>query len=151
MRIRIISAIAAIMLLASTIAAANSTGDDSSAGIKRKWMSKVGKKITVTGTLRSAKLGWLVAFKGGGIYIYATKDSDNSKMDILKAFDERKVKVTGTLRYNPGSRSDQAIAAEVPEHFYFDVTDANVSSEDAPHAKNPKSKQVKQAPKPKAD
>lgn len=148
MRLNIISTIAAVALLASLTVARTPSSNASFASFKHDLKPKVGKKITVTGTLRSAKLGWLVMSKDWSIYIYATGDADRSRMNALAAFNERTVKVTGTLRYNPGTHSDQAIAATVPEHFFFDVAEAKVSRWSPPRAKKSKSNRVKQALRP---
>ncbi len=143
MRIKIITALVVVMLAASTGMARTPGRDDGMARFKREMMPKVGKKITVTGTLRSAKLGLLVEFKGMGIYIYATKNSDSPKMSALNAFVDQPVKATGRLRYNPGSHSDQAVAALIPEHFYFDVAGVKVSSDQAPRSKSSNNNRVK--------
>jgi len=145
MRINIISTIAVVTILASLIVAGTPEHDVGFASFKHDLKPKVGKKITVIGALRSAKLGWLVTSKEGGVYIYATGDADRSRMNALEAFNEMTVKVTGTLRYNPGTHSDQAIAATVPEHFFFDVADVKVSRWRQPHIKKSKSNRVKQA------
>ena len=102
-RIRIVSAIAALFLSASAVAA--NTGHHSSdfARFKRKMMPKVGRKTALVGVLASAKLGWIVTSKGGGVYIYALRDSDAPKMKALDGLSGRTVKATGTLRYSPGS------------------------------------------------
>src|SRR5437667_8232003 len=94
--------------------------NSSFAEFKRQMMPKVGKKITVVGSLASGKLGWVITFKKHGVYIYAVNDSDQSRMNDLSRYLGGRVKVTGTLRYNPGSGSARDDVASVPEHFYFD-------------------------------
>lgn len=145
MLLKTISTIAAVALLASLTVAGTPEHDVGFASFKHDLKPKVGKRITVIGVLRSAKLGWLVTSKEGSIYIYATGDADRSRMNALEAFNEMTVKVTGTLRYNPGTHSDQAIAATVPEHFFFDVADVKVSRWSPPHIKKSKSNRVKLA------
>jgi hypothetical protein len=148
MRLNIISTIAAVALLASLAVARTPYPDASLASFKHDLKPKVGKRITITGTLRSAKLGWLVMSKDWSIYIYATGDSNRSRMNALEAFNEKSIKVTGTLRYNPGTQSDQTIAATVPEHFFFDVAEAKVTRWSQPRTKKPTSNRVKQAMRP---
>ena len=90
-------------------------------------MPKVGKKITVVGKLASAKLGWLVTLKNGGVYIYAVKESDNPKMGDLNRSEGQTVEATGTLRYHEGSPSARPDEASVPDHFFLDVAEAKVT------------------------
>jgi hypothetical protein len=90
-------------------------------------MPKVGHRITVTGVLASAKLGWIVRFEGWGVYIYAVDDAENSRMKALDGLEGRTVRVTGTLRYSAGSSSQRDDAATVPEHFFFDVAEAKLT------------------------
>lgn len=145
----IISPLAAIVLSAFVSVARTPHLEAGFASVKHDLKPKIGKQITVIGTLRSAKLGWLVMSKKWSIYIYATGD-DRSRMNALEAFNEMTVKVTGTLRYNPGTHSDQTIAAEVPAHFFFDVAEAKVIRWRPPRAKKSTGKRVKQALRPKA-
>jgi len=99
-------------------------------------MPRVGRKITVTGTVASAKLGWIVTFKSWGdqwgVYVYATSASDRDRMKTLDGFNGQSVKVTGTLRYAAGSRAEGSEAATVPEHFFFDIAEAKVIGAPAP-------------------
>jgi hypothetical protein len=92
-------------------------------------MPKVGQKITVTGVLASAKLGWIGTFDNWGIYIYTVHNSDNSKMNALASFQGQTVAVTGALRYSPGSSSTRTDVASVPEHFFFDVAEVKVTTQ----------------------
>jgi hypothetical protein len=95
--------------------------------LKREMMPHVGQKMTVVGTLTSGKLGWVVNFDKGFVYIYG---SDMSEMNRLGRFAGRTVEVTGTLRYSPAPepvKSPVAVAM-VPEHFYFDLADVSVTS-----------------------
>jgi hypothetical protein len=113
---------------------------------KREMMSQVGKKITVAGVLNSAKLGWLVAFENWGIYLYAVKESDISKMNLLNRFDGHTVEVTGTLRYfpePPPPKSDGVVEAIPPEHFYFDVAEARVVSLRPPRSRRSNRRRVR--------
>jgi len=94
---------------------------------------QVGKKITVVGKMNSAKLGWMVAFKEWGIYLYSVKDSDISKMNDLNRFYGHTVRVTATLRYFPEPPKSDRIEAVPPEHFYFDVAEVVVTDLSPPH------------------
>ena len=96
-------------------------------------MPKVGTKITVVGVLRSGKLGWLVVFKGGGIYIYGHRASDVAKMSSLNRFEGQTIRATGTLRYfpEPPLPPEPVIVAVPPEHFFFDVDEAEVRGADS--------------------
>jgi hypothetical protein len=143
--LRIGSAIAALIL--STIVIAAGTGCRSSDFVcfKRKNMPKVGHKITVVGILASAKLGWIVTFKSGGIYVYAVQNSDISKMKTLDSFNGRTVKVTGTLRYSPGSATQRTDVASVPEHFFFDVAEVKVSSRNPSRQEQSKGRYLRRA------
>ena len=127
---RTAAAIAVLILSTTVVAASTRCRSSDFACFKRKMMPKVGRKITVVGVLASAKLGWIVTFENWGVYIYAVQDSDSSKLKTLDSFDGQTVKVTGTLRYSPGSpapRTDLAVAS-VPAHFFFDVAEARVIS-----------------------
>jgi len=96
---------------------------------KQKLMPQVGKTITVEGVLRSAKLGWQVAFNDWGIYLYSIDDRHPRAMDALNRFSGMNVRVTGTLRYfpQPPTPSGDVAYAVPPEHFFFDVAAAKVT------------------------
>ena len=120
--------ISALIPSASAVAAHGGCRGSGFACFKRRMMPKVGRKVAVSGVLASAKLGWIVTSKEGGVYIYAVRDADASKMKALDGLSGQRVKVTGTLRYSPGStpaRGEEA-EASVPEHFFFDVAEARV-------------------------
>jgi len=120
-------------LLSVSIAASNAqTSDPAFARFKREMMPRVGKKITVVGTLRSAKLGWDVTFREGGIYIYGNKPADSSTMASLNRFLDKPVRVTGTLRYfpKPPLPPEPVIVAVPPEHFFFDIAEVEVRDAD---------------------
>ena len=126
--LRIAFTIAALVLCASAVAVNTGCRGSDFACFKRRMMPRVGRKVTVAGVLASAKLGWIVTTRGGGVYIYAIGDSDASKMKALDGLSGRRVKVTGTLRYSAGSQPARADVAEasVPEHFFFDVAEVKV-------------------------
>ena len=126
--LRILSTVAALILSASAVAANTGCRGSDFACFKRRMMPKVGRKVTVVGVLASAKLGWIITGKGGGVYIYAVRDADAPRMKALDGLSGQRVKVTGTLRYSPGSPPAQTGEAEasVPEHFFFDVAEAGV-------------------------
>ena len=136
MLIKVSSMIAVLILSTYVVAACAQNRDSSFESFKREMIPQVGKKITVAGVLKSAKLGWLVAFKDWGVYIYSVKDSDISKMNSLTRFEGHTVQVTGTLRYfkPPPSKSDR-VEVIPPEHFYFDVAEARVISLNPPRAR----------------
>jgi hypothetical protein len=95
-------------------------------------MPYVGRRITVEGMLASAKLGWIVTFDHGGVYVYATRESDSARMKSLDTFSGQSVRVAGTLRYSQGSPAQTPPAASVPEHFFFDIAEVKVISPRAP-------------------
>jgi hypothetical protein len=95
-------------------------------------MPQVGRKITIVGMLASAKLGWIVTFEHWGVYVYNTHESDSTRMKTLDSLNGQRVKLMGTLRYAPGSPSQPADTASVPEHFFFDVGEVQVISPRAP-------------------
>jgi hypothetical protein len=116
----------AVLLICQSMAFAQSSDF---AKFRRRLKPQVGRSITVEGTLRIAKLGYLVQFSGWGIYIYNIKDSDMDKMSGLTQFKGQTVKASGLLRYSPApiiSPGTEAIAL-VPEHFYFDVAEVRVT------------------------
>jgi hypothetical protein len=125
--IRIVCLIA-IILSTTVVAAATKCRSSDFACFKRKMMPQVGRKITVVGMLASAKLGWIVTFKHWGVYVYAAQESDSARMKTLDSFNGQRVKLAGTLRYAPGSRSETPETASVPEHFFFDVAEVTVIS-----------------------
>jgi hypothetical protein len=126
--LRILSAIAAVILSATVIAAGAKCRSSDFACFKRKMMPQVGHRITVEGMLASAKLGWIVTFKQWGVYVYAAHESDSSRMKTLDSFSGQSVKVTGILRYAPGSRTQRTDEASIPEHFFFDIAEVKVIS-----------------------
>ena len=130
MHLKAIVALTAILLSASIFTASTQIETRTFVGFKREMTPKVGKKITVVGVLKSAKLGWFVAFDSWGVYIYATGSSDGARMTRLNTFEGRMVRATGTLRYfpKPAPPPEPVIAAVPPEHFYFDVNEVEVSS-----------------------
>jgi len=120
--------IAALALLLPTFVISAQESKSSFSDFKQEFMPQVGKKITVEGTLESAKLGWLVSFRGWGIYIHANRSADIAKMNLLNKFSENEVSVTGTLQYFPEPKvppGDLHVAV-APEHFFFDVAEAKV-------------------------
>ena len=116
----------AIILSTTVIAASPRCRTADFACFKRKMMPRVGRKITVSGTVASAKLGWIVRFDQWGVYVYATRASDSDRMKTLDGFNGRGVKVTGILRYAAGSRVQTTQTAIVPEHFFFDIAEVKV-------------------------
>src|SRR5207249_2414368 len=68
-----------------------------------------------------------VTFEDWGVHIYAIQDSDNSKMKARESFNGKTINAIGTLRYTPGSSSPRTDAG-VPEHFFFDVAEAKVTT-----------------------
>jgi hypothetical protein len=125
---RTASMIAALVLSASAVAARGGCRGSEFECFKRRMMPKVGRRVTVTGVLGSAKLGWVVTTRGGGVYVYAVREADAGKMKALEGLSGRRVKAGGTLRYSAGStpaRGEEA-EASVPEHFFFDVAEARV-------------------------
>src|SRR5713101_8389779 len=131
-RRRITSTFAALILSTTAFAASPKCRSSDFACFKRKMMPQVGRKITVVGTLASAKLGWIVTFEHWGVYVYNTHESDNTRMKTLDSLNGQRVTLMGTLRYAPGSPSQRTDAASVPEHFFFDVGEVKVISPRAP-------------------
>ena len=138
---RIILTIAALVLSASSVAAHTGCRGSEFECFKRRMMPRVGRKVAVVGVLASAKLGWIVLMKGGGVYVYAVREADASRMKALEGLSGQRVKVVGTLRYSAGStpaRGEEA-EASVPEHFFFDVAEARVVGLGRPRTKPSKS------------
>ena len=125
--IRSLIIIFAIILSTTVIAASPKCRSSDFACFKRKMMPQVGRKITVKGMLASAKLGRIVMFDHWGIYVYARHESDSDRMKSLDAFNSQSVKVTGILRYTSGSATQRTNEASIPEHFFFDVAEVQVS------------------------
>jgi hypothetical protein len=95
-------------------------------GFKKMYMPKVGRKITVEGALDSAKLGLILTFDDGGVYIYPLREADASKMNHFDSLKGQIVKVKGTLRYSRGSSATAAGELSIPEHFFFDAAEAMI-------------------------
>lgn len=79
--------------------------------------------------------------EGGGVYVYAVREADASRMKALEGLSGQRVKVVGTLGYSAGStpaRGEEA-EASVPEHFFFDVAEARVVGLGSPRTKHSKS------------
>jgi len=124
--------IVALIPSTTVVAAGQKCPSSDFACFKRKMMPRVGRKITVEGTLTLAKLGWIVIFDHWGVYIYGPRDSDSARMKSLDTFSGQSVSVKGTLRYSPGSPTQSPVAASVPEHFFFDITEVNVTAPNPP-------------------
>ncbi len=124
--------ICAVIPSTTVIAAGPKCRSSDFACFKRKMMRQVGRKITVEGMLASAKLGWTVTFDHWGVYVYGRRDSDSARMKSLDTFNGQSVRVTGTLRYSQGSPVQTPPAANVPEHFFFDISEVKVFSPGAP-------------------
>ena len=126
------SIVAALILSTTLVAAGTKCRSSDFACFKRKMMPQVGRKITVVGMLAAAKLGWIVTFERFGVYVYAIHDFDSGRMKTLDSLKGQRVKLTGTLRYSPGSPSQRTNEASVPEHFFFDIAEVKVISPRAP-------------------
>lgn len=126
---RVFAVLALIILICLPVTQAAQDRNEGFAAFKRELMPRVGKQITISGVLKSAKLGWLVSFKGWGVYIYSTRTSESRQMDALRRFSDQQVEVRGILHYSPqpAQPADALPAAVPPEHFYFDVAEARVS------------------------
>src|SRR6266705_6463036 len=124
-----ISTLITAFLLSAFIVGASTQNTRTTNSFIREMKAKVGRKITVVGVLKSAKLGWFVAFDGGGGNIYASGSSGGEKMSDLNRFEGQTVKATGVLRhFSKPSVPSTEIAAVPPEHFFFDVDEVQVSS-----------------------
>ena len=98
---------------------------------ERELMPRVGKKVSIAGTLESAKLGWLVVYNGWGVYIYSTRAADESRMGELERFNQTVVRVTGKLKFFKAKKASSGQQeATVPDHFYFDVAEAKVDGQE---------------------
>src|SRR5262245_5246479 len=93
---------------------------------ERVYMPKVGRKITVEGVLESAKLGLVLTFDHGGIYIYTLREADASKMNAFDSLKGQVVKLRGTLRHARGSSAAAVGELSIPKHFFFDAAEARV-------------------------
>jgi len=114
----------------------NAVLDARSEEFKKAMLPQVDKKQTLIGVLSGGKLGSLLSYKQWEVWIYSLARSDPNKRH-LELYELRchTVKVTGTLRYSPGSpRSPQPVPptanamvpARLPEHFYFDLAEITV-------------------------
>ena len=94
--------------------------------------------MTLVGVLARAKLGWIVVAKDRSVYIHTVREADAPKMKALESLSGQRVKVTGTLRYSPGSPPARGgeVEASVPEHFFFDVAEARVVGLGRPRTKH---------------
>src|SRR5512138_1782929 len=99
MHMRILSLAAVLLCVALPTTAQDS--ESSFTAFKQELMPQVGKTITIQGVLQTAKLGWLVAFKDFGVYLYSTDASHPRDMNALDRFNGMNVRVTGKLRYFP--------------------------------------------------
>jgi hypothetical protein len=125
---------AALVLSACAVAAVAQSDAPAFAKFKSEMMPKVGRKITVVGTLYDGKQGFWLAFNNWGAYIYAVKESGLEKENDLYAHFRRgqTIKVTGTLRHfaEPvATREDGQHGRYVqipPEHFFFDAAEGKM-------------------------
>jgi hypothetical protein len=119
--------VVALLAVSHSGASAQETGTFD--GFKRRMMPQVGRTVTVIGTLKAAKLGWIVLTDGGGIYIYPAASSNGDQMSALKRFEDQRVKARGMLRYfpPPPASAGTEISAVSPEHFFFDADEVQVT------------------------
>ncbi len=105
-------------------------------------LPQVGSKVTVVGELESGKLGWWLSSQEWGIYLYTTTTnrSDLAKMSSLYKFRGNRVKMTATLRHRNHQESGNPLVANIPEHFYFDVAEVDVSIDENRHDEKAESK-----------
>ena len=107
----------------------NSRSKSEFENFKAEMMPSVNQQVTIIGILKEGKIGLLIPFKEGYVYIFARKDSDLAKSNALDRLYCHTVKVTGTLRYHPEPPPPPPSRIPVvlhPEHFYLDVADAKV-------------------------
>jgi len=125
-------AVILLLLLTSAttaLSAASRPEDPRFSKFKQQMMPRVGKPMTVVGTLEIGKLGWWVSFAEWGVDIYATKETDIPKVSALHRFAESRVIVCGTLRHCEAVVTDGHMTG-IPEHFFFDVADASITAAD---------------------
>ena len=150
MLIKVSFIVVAFILSTSVMVATAQSRDPKFEGFKSEMMPQVGKKIMVVGVLKPAKLGWFVAFKEWGVYMYVVAGSDERaamrKMNDLNRLEDHTVEVTATLRYfQPPPAKSREVVAIPPEHFYFDVLEARIVSVRAPPLKRSKRRRGKKS------
>jgi len=108
---------------------------------KSKWSSSVTKTVTVAGILIGGKLGYFLKYENWGFDVYAASDKDLAKLNTLSPLVDKRVVVTGVLRFNKGYiPAGTKPATGVPEHFYFDIAEVEISA--APTATHTKPNQT---------
>src|ERR1041385_2656163 len=121
--------VAAICL---SVRAGSPTEDPRGEKFERKMLPKVGRKISMVGTIMPSKFGpLLTADHWTGVYIIATttNNADFAKLNTIARLKDYELKVVGILhrvhrvhRAEPRPPSDPSVAG-VPEFFYFDVAE----------------------------
>jgi hypothetical protein len=113
--------------------AGSPTEDQRGEKFERQMLPKVGRKISMVGTIVAGKFGpLLTADRWTGVYIITTKtnSADFAKLDAISRLEDRILKVVGVLRrvHHAGPRppSDPSVAG-VPQFFYFDVSEISYS------------------------
>lgn len=117
-----------ILVLFALLTACIHATDPAKEAFKAELMPKIGEKITVTGNLGVAKLGWALEFDGWFAYIYPKEHTKESRaaQAAFKKFRGKTINVTGILHYNKGAPRTGS-SAGLPEHFYFDPTECTVT------------------------
>jgi hypothetical protein len=117
-----------ILVLFALLTACIHAADPAKAAFKAELLPKIGEKITVTGSLGVAKLGWALQFDGWFAYIYPKEHTKKSRVAqaAFEKFKGQTITLTGILHYDKGS-SHAGTTAGLPEHFYFDPTECTVT------------------------
>jgi hypothetical protein len=122
--------VAAICL---SVLAGSPTQDPRGEKFERQMLPKIGRKISMVGTIMPGKFGpLLTADHWTGVYIITTttNNADFAKLNTIARLEDHALKVVGVLhrvhRAKPRPTSDPSVAG-VPEFFYFDVAEISFS------------------------
>jgi hypothetical protein len=97
------------------------------ANFKRKVMPHVGKEFVVSGHLQPGKFGEWISFDGDGAYIEPKGTNSLARLNSFDRFRGKEVTVKGILHFQPELRSTNQLASGIPEHFYFDAGQCEIT------------------------
>lgn len=102
--------------------------DEKEAGriaFEKRMMASVGKRISVTGVLKTGKLSEYILTKDGG-YVYVTSIKGLPE-DLLNNPKNTRITVTGKLQYRAEVLPPEPGISGIPAHFRIDDGDAIIS------------------------
>jgi hypothetical protein len=131
--VRAASLAALLAAICLSLRAGSPTEDPRGEKFERQMLPKVGRKLSMEGTIMPGKFGPLLTadhWTGVHIITTTTNSADFAKLNTIRRLENHLLKVVGILhrvhRAGPRPPSDPNVAG-VPEFFYFDVAEISFS------------------------